>query len=1028
MKRIQITENDGDITYDWDEEERLVFGRGKKADIVLDEKKISRAHCCLKKERGKIYLEDLDSSNGTYVDGEKVDRVELQEGDTFVLGDVTITFAPGRDEKEEQKKTPSPRSSTSPSDTSVTPSTKTDNVGKMPISQKYVRAGLAIVGLFALLLIGSYFYNRHKARVDARKLLSRIRSLHEEEHEHRKALNLIQDKLLRAYPDTAAAGKARKLGAEIKNVVDEQNNLQEKYQDLIREYRNYHPVHPRQKLAKRREFIQDLNAFKEDHRAFLKKHPNTTGPIGRRTLRAVVNAKIEEVKNRPKDFLREYFSNVRETVSDHLSKRRLGQAVSLAETLKKDLEGTAWADKARNLFEETTSEVDIVYNEVLDRAKKHINEKQYQKALKIYQSEKEAFKGTERFVDLQDLIYETKDLARGKKRKEKRKKRRKRIRKDVLEKLNTARKKQENGRYTEARDIYAAVLERSDLSDVGLSSLKDRARKMKKQIDLLASLKSKFIEAINNGRVSGEWKLNKKVNGARYATIVRAGKTALRLEFGSDKYIKREWDRLDPGQLVRLFRRLDLKTNETFALAKYAWKHDATSMASEMLHQLHQENPDLKSRVYKLVAQWKDTEIPEEGFTYFEKTREFLTPDELRYAELRVERKEILKKVRNGNEKAFQKAFSRFEEIRKKDDVREEFKKNLTKSIRKALLKRRNKLYKELKGVGSRGDVGELRQLKVELNKRRKVAMNLIMDKDLYPYPYDESKFTDSDKQTFLSWIDENWQKVGQTKSERWKNKGKKLKNYLREQTGKQYQNTVQGLVKRLVDWVRLLWNNPGKEIAISATTRDKIETLRTIDEKYLSRVNGSPPEDKSVDAIYGMLNEKVNLKTYALDSSESSRISWNRKVKKYNVNFTKAHDYIKEKELKQVQITNDYRAMMGSHRVTINLKLVKCARKHSEYMKRTGNFSHNEDRAGYETPNDRAQKAGYNGNVSENIHRGSGNPKGAFKSWFGSAGHHRNMVNPSWRCLGSGVAGTFWTQNFGSKQPDLEEYLKQGN
>ena len=65
--------------------------------------------------------------------------------------------------------------------------------------------------------------------------------------------------------------------------------------------------------------------------------------------------------------------------------------------------------------------------------------------------------------------------------------------------------------------------------------------------------------------------------------------------------------------------------------------------------------------------------------------------------------------------------------------------------------------------------------------------------------------------------------------------------------------------------------------------------------------------------------------------------------------------------------------------------------------------------------PTQRARKAGYGGGVSENIARGSTNGRATFKQWYGSSGHHRNMLGRRHVELGVGRSEDFWTQNFGS-------------
>jgi hypothetical protein len=59
-----------------------VIGRGSDCDIVLPERRISREHFRIWRDRGIYFIEDLQSKNGTFVDGERVESArELREGD-----------------------------------------------------------------------------------------------------------------------------------------------------------------------------------------------------------------------------------------------------------------------------------------------------------------------------------------------------------------------------------------------------------------------------------------------------------------------------------------------------------------------------------------------------------------------------------------------------------------------------------------------------------------------------------------------------------------------------------------------------------------------------------------------------------------------------------------------------------------------------------------------------------------------------------------------------------------------------------
>jgi pSer/pThr/pTyr-binding forkhead associated (FHA) protein len=68
------------------EGQRAVVGRSSDAEIRCDTGACSRKHCALGVADGALYLEDLGSSNGTWINGQKVKRQNLSEGDRIHAG------------------------------------------------------------------------------------------------------------------------------------------------------------------------------------------------------------------------------------------------------------------------------------------------------------------------------------------------------------------------------------------------------------------------------------------------------------------------------------------------------------------------------------------------------------------------------------------------------------------------------------------------------------------------------------------------------------------------------------------------------------------------------------------------------------------------------------------------------------------------------------------------------------------------------------------------------------------------------
>jgi pSer/pThr/pTyr-binding forkhead associated (FHA) protein len=65
-------------------------GRATRADFVVDAALVSRLHCRLAAGAGEIEAVDLESTNGTYVNGQRVDRAVLKEGDKLRVGAVEL--------------------------------------------------------------------------------------------------------------------------------------------------------------------------------------------------------------------------------------------------------------------------------------------------------------------------------------------------------------------------------------------------------------------------------------------------------------------------------------------------------------------------------------------------------------------------------------------------------------------------------------------------------------------------------------------------------------------------------------------------------------------------------------------------------------------------------------------------------------------------------------------------------------------------------------------------------------------------
>jgi len=222
-----------------------------------------------------------------------------------------------------------------------------------------------------------------------------------------------------------------------------------------------------------------------------------------------------------------------------------------------------------------------------------------------------------------------------------------------------------------------------------------------------------------------------------------------------------------------------------------------------------------------------------------------------------------------------------------------------------------------------------------------------------------------------------------------------------------------QAEVERRVEEVREVWERPFRLVAaMDDGVKAALDVVIEVDEA-LSRLN--PAYKPDLSALEAAASKAVDTPGYTAPGQAASLREYSLKVLAYNERVATSAG---REEKDNVRAVNEYRMMMGRGAVKIDERLVRAARGHSRHMNVNQYFAHDAPARFPEVANPglRARRQGYGGGVGENIAWGTPSGRDAFRAWFGSSGHHRNMLSRGWSEMGAGrSAPSHWTQLFGA-------------
>lgn len=80
-------------------QERVTIGRDPESSVFLDNPGISRCHAVLERQGDYVYLQDMESANGTYVNDEPVRRERVKDGDKVRIGKFLLELSMQEDRR-----------------------------------------------------------------------------------------------------------------------------------------------------------------------------------------------------------------------------------------------------------------------------------------------------------------------------------------------------------------------------------------------------------------------------------------------------------------------------------------------------------------------------------------------------------------------------------------------------------------------------------------------------------------------------------------------------------------------------------------------------------------------------------------------------------------------------------------------------------------------------------------------------------------------------------------------------------------
>ncbi|MEW6026937.1 MAG: FHA domain-containing protein, partial [Planctomycetota bacterium] len=693
---LRITNSEGQEEIIALKEKAITFGRDPKNTVALpSDVKLSREHCRIEYKDGKYEIVDQNSSNGVYVNEQKVASHLLAAGDKIRIGRTHIVFElllPGGQKEEKTKETP-PQKAAQPAHITVNgtrPVTRALRMSPRTSALPYVAAAAVLAALVL------FFVVRSQQRTT-------------EETTHPRNEDTAQ---------TAPDEQPSKLQYVMNKLRTEVNSLTNEYRyaeamNKCQEFLNQHSGETTESeknyLEKKIAFLEQAKQKDETAKKMLEQAEKETKDtselkVMRSKYEGIAGAasatSVEQQVNERISLLNDLEKAQAQNQSD-LASGNYGRIIARYTNITAKSGDTAIKKLAAKEIAAVNQKAKADFESIISRGRELADKNEYQKAKDLYLSNLTRFQGTDYLVQLNSEVTAIDKLrVQDTEKKTLAKKTSEKILGEVAQLSNGYNYQTAIQKSTEALKIMEECYPRVS------GTLSEKMADMEKEAAIFGKLVSKI-----NGRAVSITRLN--IQGA----VSNANNNEFTV---SGKAVK--WSTLNPEEMYSLYKMTWLTTSEPDGAAVFCLEHKLMDYAFEALNLLHQKSAKRKPELDALLSRYSGKEIPQGGFIIYK--NKWLTPEE-KTAFINIENATAL-----ANKIA---ATSKIQELEKSYEGLEQMmsayssqKLEIKKIIVSALEHKTSELKTTIQKKLVPNNLEQLSKLKKELNEKRKEALKEI--------------------------------------------------------------------------------------------------------------------------------------------------------------------------------------------------------------------------------------------------------------------------------------------------------------